>query len=146
MHPQLPLAAPGRPLNFTVTPQPMAPHVARALKLVTLAATLWVLYLLPWPGPAWVDITKPALTAVAFAVLSWRLGVSSWPLTIVFCLTFFPFGVIQTHARLVDMPNAPQDERSQWVLYVWAMLFSPISLWAPVIFGTLTYALVTSGL
>lgn len=29
------------------------------------------------------------------------------------------------------------------MLYLWAMLFSPISLWAPVVFGTLTYTLVT---
>jgi hypothetical protein len=124
---------------------PPRPFV-RALKVITLAATLWITYLLPWPGPAWVAATKPAVTAAAFAALSWRLGVGSWPLTIAFCLTFFPFGVIETHAVSfapgTDLAGAPSDTRL-WTLYLWAMLFSPISLWAPVVFGTLTYTLVT---
>jgi hypothetical protein len=52
----------------------MAPQFVRPLKLATLAATLWILYLLPWPGPVWIEPCKPAITAVAFALLSWRLG------------------------------------------------------------------------
>jgi hypothetical protein len=56
------------------------------------------------------------------------------------------FGVIETHAVSLspgtDLAGAPSDTRL-WMLYLWAMLFSPISLWAPVVFGTLTYTLVT---
>ena len=123
----------------------MAPQVSRALTLVTLAAALWTLYLLPWPGPGWVAITKPTVTAVAFAVLSSRLRVGSWPLTIVFCLTFFVHGVVDVYARSIgpggDLAGEPPGTRHA-MLYLWAMLFSPISLWAPVLFGALAYALV----
>ena len=123
----------------------MAPQFVRPLKLVILAATLWILYLVPWPGLAWIDPAKPALVAVAFAVLSWRLGVGSWPLTIVFSLTFFIHGIAAMYVHSFDpgndMAGAPPGTRAG-MLYVGAMLFSPVSLWAPVIFGSVTYALV----
>jgi hypothetical protein len=87
---------------------------------------------------------KPTLTAVAFALLSWQVGVGSWPLTIAFSLTFFLHGVATTYLESVA-PGSDSAKETPGVragmLYVWAMLFSPISLWAPVLFGTSAYAL-----
>jgi len=124
----------------------MAPQFVRPLKLGALAATLWILYLLPWPGPVWIEPCKPAITAVAFALLSWRLGVGSWPLTIAFSLTFFFYGIADTYARSFgsagDLAGEPPETRHA-MLYLWAVLFSPISLWAPVLFGALTYGLIS---
>jgi hypothetical protein len=118
-----------------------APQFLRPLKLVVLAATLWILYLVPWPGPDWIVPAKPALVAVAFAVLSSRLGVGSWPLTIAFSLTFFIHGTVEMYLNSDDMAGAPPGTRGGMV-YLGAMLFSPVSLWAPVIFGCLTYSLM----
>ena len=120
----------------------MAPRLVRSLKLVALAGGLWILYVLPWPGPAWVEAMKPTVTAVAFAFLSWRLRIGSWPLTIVFSLTFFLHGLAIAYVSSFrsgnDMADASPDFRVG-MLYVWAMLFSPISLWGPVLFGSLAY-------
>jgi hypothetical protein len=121
----------------------MAPRLARSLKLMALAGALWIVFVLPWPGPAWVEPIKPTVIAVAFAVLSRRLRVGSWPLTITFCLMFFLYGIIVAYVTSLepgnDMVGAPSDTRAT-MLYLWAMLFSPISLWGPVLFGSLAYA------
>ena len=124
----------------------MAPQFVRPLKLVGLAATLWILYLIPWPGPVWVTPAKPAVIAVAFALLSWRLGVGSWLLTIVFSLTFFVHGIADYYVHSSDqgtnLAGAPPGTKES-ILYLWAVLFSPISLWAPLLLASLSYALVT---
>jgi hypothetical protein len=124
----------------------MAPRLVRSLKLISLAGGLWVLYVIPWPGPVWVEPIKPTVTAVAFALLSWRLGVGSWLLTIVFNLTFFLHGLaiayVNSFESANDMAGAAPGIRAS-MLYIWAMLFSPISLWGPVLFGSLAYALAS---
>lgn len=122
---------------------PTAPRLVRSLKLVALAGGLWIIYLLPWPGPDWLEPAKPTVAAVAFALVSRRLRVGSWPLTIAFSLTFFFRGVAIAYVTSFesgnDMAGASPDLRGA-MLYLWAMLFSPISLWGPVIFGSLAYA------
>jgi hypothetical protein len=91
-----------------------------------------------------LGIIKPTVTAVAFALLSWRLDVASWPLTIAFSLTFFIHGVVAAYLNSVtpgsDLAKETPGIRAG-MLYVWATFFSPISLWAPVLFGTSAYAL-----
>ena len=124
----------------------MAPQLVRSVKLVALAGALWIVFVLPWPGPAWVEPTKPTVTAVAFALLSRRLRVGSWPLTITFCLMFFLYGVVIAYVTSLQSGNgltdASPDTRAT-MLYLWAMLFSPISLWGPVLCGSLAYAWAT---
>jgi hypothetical protein len=121
----------------------MAPQLVRPLKLLALAGVLWGLFVLPWPGPAWLEPIKPTVTAVAFALLSRRLRVGSWPLTIAFCLMFFVYGVVVAYVTSVepgnDMARASPDTRVT-MLYLWAMMSSPLSLWGPVILGSLAYA------
>ena len=121
----------------------MEPRLVRSIKLVALAGVLWIVFVLPWPGPTWVEPAKPTLTAVVFALLSRRLRVGSWPLTITFCLMFFLYGVVIAYVTSFqqgnDMAGASPDTRDS-MLYLWAMLFSPISLWGPVLFGSLAYA------
>jgi hypothetical protein len=124
----------------------VTPQLVRPLKLATLAATLWILYLVPWPAPAWVDMAKPATIAVAFAVLSWRLGVGSWPLTIVFSLTFFIHSAVAMYVSSFDPTANPAGATTgtrAGIVYFGAILFSPITLWAPVLFGALAYAFAT---
>jgi hypothetical protein len=121
----------------------MAPQFVRSLKLVALAGALWIAFVLTWPGPAWLEPLKPTIIAVVFAILSRRLRVGSWPLTIAFSLTFFFYGVVITYVTSFesgnDMAGASPDTRVT-MLYLWSMLFSPISLWGPVLFGSLAYA------
>jgi hypothetical protein len=83
------------------------------------------------------------MTAVAFALLSWHLRIGSWPLTIVFSLTFFLYAVAIAYASSFapgsELAGAPPGLRAG-MIYFSAVLFSPISLWGPVLFGSLAYA------
>jgi hypothetical protein len=115
---------------------------------MALVAVLWVAYLAPWPGSGVLEPLKPTLLAVAFALLALRLGVASWPLVIAFSLTFFVHGVIAAYVQSVgpdsDFAGRSGNERGI-LLYLWAVIFSPISLWGPLLSGTMTYALARKG-
>ena len=130
-------------LSANVRPQ-MTPRPLRYLKLAVLATTLWIAYLAPWPGPAWLTPLKPAIISAAFALFSLRLGVDSWPLIIFFSFTFFIHGVVDAYMHGLnpdnDLKGAPADTRNT-MLHLWAVIFSPISLWAPLLFGAVAYGL-----
>jgi hypothetical protein len=123
----------------------MSPRTHRSIKVLGLCGTLWVVCLAPWPGPAWLEATKPALLAAIFSLVSYRLGIDSWPLTIAFSLTFFLYSVAEFLGTAYypgsDLSALPADATSPLV-YLGVMALSPISLWAPVIFGTSTYAII----
>ena len=125
----------------------MIPPASRLLRLLALAAILWVIYLAPWPGPGVLEPLKPTLVTVAFALLAQRLRVGSWPLVIAFSLTFFIHGVIAAYVQSLspgsDYAGSSGNERGI-SLYLWALIFSPISLWGPLLFGTAAYALAVS--
>jgi hypothetical protein len=115
----------------------------RRLKLLALAGVLWIGYLAPWPGPWWLEPAKPSIVAIAFALLSVGLGVGSWPVTIVFSLTFFVYGIVVAGFSSMGTNGNLAGESVGMMtamLYLWSILFSPISLWAPVLFGTGAYA------
>jgi hypothetical protein len=122
---------------------PMTERLARSLKVVALVVALWLPFLMPGHGPAWLWPVGPTITAVAFALLSWYLRIGSWLLTIVFSLTFFLYAVAIAYASSLapgsELAGAPPGLRAG-MIYFSAVLFSPISLWGPVLFGSLAYA------
>jgi hypothetical protein len=115
---------------------------------MALVAVLWVVYLTPWPGSGVLEPLKPTLLAVAFALLAQRLGVASWPLVIAFSLTFFVHGIVAAYLQSAgpgsDLAGRSGNERGI-LLYLWAVIFSPISLWGPLLLGTMAYALALKG-
>jgi hypothetical protein len=121
----------------------MTQRLARSLKVVALVVALWLPFLMPWHGPDWWGPLAPTMTAVAFALLSGYLRIGSWPLTIVFSLTFFLCDVAIAYASSLipgyELAGAPPGLRAG-MIYLSAVLFSPISLWGPVLFGSLAYA------
>jgi hypothetical protein len=122
----------------------MSPRTSRSIKVLGLCGMLWVICLVPWPGPGWFEATKPAILAATFSVASYRLRIDSWALTIAFSLTFFFYSVAELVASAYYSGNpsvSPSDAQSMMV-YFGAMILSLISLWAPVIFGTSTYAIM----
>jgi hypothetical protein len=123
----------------------MAPPHIRRLKLIGLTAALLCLYLAPWPGPWWVEPLKPTLTSLAFAILSWSLGVGSWPLTIAFSLSFFFIDVVSGTVKSLgpggELSQEPRTTQGM-LLYFNALIFSPITLWGPIIAGTSAYAVL----
>jgi hypothetical protein len=110
----------------------------RRIKLLTLAAVLWVGYLIPWSGPWWLEAAKPSFLAAVFAIMSWCLGVGSWPLTIVFSLTFFVYSAVDMYVGS-DLASEGPNTRVR-LIYLGAVVFSPITLWGPVLLGAVAYA------
>ena len=89
-------------------------------------------------------MAKPALLAAVFSAVSFRMRVDSWPLTIAFSLTFFLESIVELVVSSYNPSNdlsRPPDARNILV-YLGAMIFSPFTLWAPMIFGTSTYAIL----
>ena len=123
----------------------MAPRHIQRLKLIGLTVILWSLYLAPWQGPWWAEPLKPTLTALAFVILSRSLGFSSWPLTIAFSLSFFLVDLLMASVQGLgsrgDLSQTPRETQGL-TLYLSAVIFSPITLWGPLIVGTSTYALL----
>jgi hypothetical protein len=100
--------------------------------------------LVPWPGVlGYMEPAKPTLLAVVFALVAHRLGVASWPLVVTFSLTFFLYSFAAFYfspgMRGVDQP-APGDHTRVAVSYLGAVLFSPITLWGPLLLGCGAYA------
>jgi hypothetical protein len=123
----------------------MSPGTYRAIKVLGLCGMLWVLCLVPWPGPSWFEATKPAILAATFSVVSCRLRIDSWALTIAFSLTFFLYSVAELLVSAYypsSNPSGSSSDAQSMMVYFGAMVLSPISLWAPVIFGTSTYAVM----
>jgi hypothetical protein len=90
-------------------------------------------------------MTKPAVLAATFSVVSYRLRIHSWPLTIAFSLTFFLYSVVEflvtAYSPGHELSTLPLDATSPLV-YLAVMAFSPITLWAPLTVGALAYAIV----
>jgi hypothetical protein len=97
---------------------------------------LWVIYLIPWRGPAPLDTAKPTLIAVAFVLLAQRLRVGSWPVVLAFCISFFLVGALQFY-----LGGGSEEAPDQRVLVtiVGSLLFSPVSLWGPVALGAIAF-------
>ena len=104
-----------------------------------------MLCLWSWPGVAWIEPAKPAILSALFVLLSCRLRVDSWPLTIAFSLSFFIYSAVAMFASSYnptnDVAHEPLGTKGVFV-YFGVMIFSPVSLWAPVILGTSSYAVV----
>jgi len=110
---------------------------AHALTLASLVAGLWVVYLVPWPGPGPVETVKPTLIAVTFVLLAQRFRVASWPVVLAFCMSFFLVGALQFY-----LGGESQEARDHRVLMtiVGSLLLSPISLWGPVALGAVAFS------
>jgi len=120
--------------------------VRRSVVLVLLAGVLWIASLVPWPGfLGYLDPAKPTLVAIAFALAAHRLGVASWPLVITFSLTFFFYSIaifyFSPDMRDIDT-SVPGVQTRMAATYVGALIFSPITLWGPVLLGCGAYAVV----
>lgn len=115
------------------------------LKLSVLAALLWILYLVPWFPLAWVEPLKPTITSVAFVVLAQRLRVASWPVVVAFSLAFFVEGIAEAYANSPTLREPSSDGfpvSRPMMLALWAVLFSPVSLWGPVLFSAMVYGVI----
>jgi hypothetical protein len=123
----------------------MTPKRIHILKLAALTATLWTLYLVPWLPLLGLEPLKPTLISVAFAVLAHRLRVAAWPVVLTFSLSFFVEGIAEVYFNSPTLHNASTgslpDNRIP-MLALWAVLFSPISLWGPVLSSALTYGVL----
>lgn len=120
----------------------MTPKSVHYLKLLTLVATLWVLYLVPRPTVAWLEPLKPTAISLAFTILAHRLRVASWPVVVAFSLTFFAEGVAEAYINgpaTHETPSGNLPDDRVMMLALWAALFSPVSLWGPILFSVLAY-------
>lgn len=80
----------------------------------------------------------------AFALSAYRLGVASWPLVLAYSFTFliFSFAMFYFSPDMRDAAElAPGEHISIAASYFGAVLFSPITLWGPLLFGCGSYAL-----
>jgi NADH:ubiquinone oxidoreductase subunit 5 (subunit L)/multisubunit Na+/H+ antiporter MnhA subunit len=122
----------------------MAPRARRSAILLALAGGIWIAGLVPWPGVlGYMEPAKPTLLAMAFALGAHRLGVASWPLVVTFSLTFFIYSFAMFYfspdMRGIDQP-VPGDHTRVTLSYFGAVLFSPITLWGPLLLGCGAYA------
>jgi hypothetical protein len=72
-------------------------------------------------------------------------SVASWPVVVAFSLTFFVEGIAAVYVNspaLHEPPSEALPDTRVMMLTLWAVLFSPISLWGPVLFGVLTYGVL----
>jgi hypothetical protein len=123
----------------------MNPRTRRFVTLSTVAALLWIASLVPWPGVlGYLEPAKPTLIAIAFALTVHRLGVASWPLVVAFSLTFFIFSTAMFYFS-PDLRGADVSDRSDnnrvLLTCFGTVLFSPITLWGPLLFGCGAYAI-----
>jgi hypothetical protein len=122
----------------------MAPRARRSAILLALAGAIWSAGLVPWPGVlGYMEPAKPTLLAMVFALGAHRLGVASWPLVVTFSLTFFIYSFAMFYfspdMRGIDQP-VPSDHTRVTLSYFGAVLFSPITLWGPLLLGCGAYA------
>ena len=123
----------------------MNSRIRRLAILLPLAGTIWITGLIPWPGVlGYLEPAKPTILTVAFALTTHRLGVASWPLVVSFSLTFFIYSFAMFYfsrdASYVDESIAGGSARLAASYFV-AVIFSPITLWCPLLFGCGSYAL-----
>ena len=80
---------------------------------------------------------------MAFALAAHRLDVASWPLVVAFSLTFFLHSIVMLYftpgLRDAVIPGESDNARAL-LTYFAAILFSPITLWGPLLFGCGGYA------
>jgi hypothetical protein len=123
----------------------MAPRHIHRLKIAGLTLVLWNLHFAPWPDLLWIEPLRPTLMALAFVVLAWWLRVDSWPLTIVFCISFFFVEFLLTYVENLgpggDLSQEPRETQG-FMLYLITIVFSPVTLWGPVLFGASAYAML----
>jgi len=117
----------------------MTPCARRSAILLALAAGIWNAGFLLWPGVlGYMEPAKPTLLAIVFAVAAHRLGVASLPLVVTLSLTFFiyTFAVFYFSPDMhgVEQP-VPDDHARVAMSYFAAVLFSPITLWGPLLLG-----------
>jgi hypothetical protein len=122
----------------------MTPRTRRFAVLLSVTALLWIAGLVPWPGVlGYLEPAKPSVIAMAFALIVHRLRTASWPLVVAFSLTFFLYNVVMLYyipdLRHTGMPGAGDDTRV-FLTYFGAIVFSPITLWGPMLFGCGAYA------
>lgn len=123
----------------------MTAQIRRLAILLPLAGAIWITGLIPWPGVlGYVEPAKPTILSVAFALTAHRLGVASWPLVVAFSLTF----LIYSFAMFYFSPDASGLDKSisgegarLAASYIGTVIFSPITLWGPLLFGCGSYAL-----
>jgi hypothetical protein len=88
---------------------------------------------------------RPTSTALAFVIIAWWLGVDSWPLTIVFCVSFFFVDFLMTYVRDFgpsgELSKEPPESQGM-MLYLNMVVFSPVTLWGPALFGASAYAML----
>jgi hypothetical protein len=123
----------------------MAPRHIHRLKIAGLTLALWILYFAPWPDWPWIEPLRPTSTALAFVIMAWWLGVDSWPLTIVFCVSFFFVDFLMTYVRDFgpsgELSKEPPEAQGM-MLYLNMVVFSPVTLWGPALFGASAYAML----
>ena len=122
----------------------MAPRARRSAILLALAGGILIAGIVSWPGVlGYMEPAKPTLLAMVFALAAHRLGVASWPRVVTFSLTFFIYSFAMFYfspdMRGIDRPF-PGDHTRVTLSYFGAVLFSPITLWGPLLLGCGSYA------
>ena len=116
----------------------------RSAVLLALAGGIWLAGIVPWPGVlGYMEPAKPTLLAIVFALAAHRLRVGSWPLVVTFSHMFFlySFAVFYFSPDMRGVDQAvPGDHARVAMSYYGALLFSPITLWGPVLLGCGAYA------
>jgi hypothetical protein len=121
----------------------MPPPRDRYVKLSALTAVLWAIYLVPWPVPDAITIALPTILAATFALLAHRLGLATWGLVLTFSATFFLHSVVAMYFGTAPPAGnlaATDSEMRLGMTYLGALLFSPFTLWGPVVGSCLAYA------